>query len=346
MKKLLIYLALCLFTGCSAGIGGLVVTKKAKEAELAALQAKHQTELVVQVKATEKAKDAVIEGKDKQITAGSNAFYAADLTFDKILTPTRTDYIINNYVNEGWTALGKKNPDAETIMRINERLKKDLDEKATSMAQLKADHDAKVIEAQKIADESKARKDALDKMQKELATAKEEKTNLEIQKRDELNAVNNQLIALQKEKLDNKAEIAATKAKFIAVIGSIALLCVAGAIWSPVFKKEFGIAAGVLGFICVGILYIQGWHLALVAGIAFVGVCGWAAFKYFIEHKAATNTYRGLQEIKTKNKEKFDEIIKPVLTEWNTVTDRYGKTLPDRQAENHIDNRLREAGDK
>ena len=344
-KPILLFL-LPLLAGCGTGLTNLVITKNQKEKEIAELRVKHEAELKAKVVETEQAKDKVIEVKDKQITAGANAFYAADLTFKTIISPTRTDLITNNYVNEGWTAMGKRNPDADTIAKINERLKNELDETKTSFAQLKVTHDAKVIENQKLVDESKLWQDKLTKLEKEKNETIASQAKIIDLKQTQIIDTSNKIIALEKERADRAADIAATKAKMAMIVGALALACVAGAIWSPVFKEKLGMGAAVLGIIAVGILYIQAWHVMLVGGVLGLGLIGWAAWDHFKEKEAATDVYRAIQSIKTKAKDKYDEFLKPELQQWVTKYDKQGRLKPNSRAENHIDKRLIEVGDK
>ncbi len=346
MKRLIIIFGLPILAGCSAGIGGLLLKKDTKAAELEALQAKHQVELQAKVKETEQAKDKLIESKEQIIVAASNAMYAADMTFKSILTPTRTDLMTNNYVVEGWTVLGRRNPDTETMTKINSRLKLELDEKVTSLAALKANHDAQVIVNQKLQDDSKLWQQKLNEAEKAKAEIIASHSTALSAKQTEIIKLSDQIIAIERERADSSVAIMATKSKMAMIVGGLALACLAGAIWSPVFKDKLGMGAAALGIVAVGILYIQAWHVALVGGVLLLGLIGWAAWDHFKEREAATDVYRAIQSIKTKSKEKYDEIIKPELTEWMTKYGKDGRPRANVRAENHIDKRLQEVGDK
>lgn len=141
--------------------------------------------------------------------------------------------------------------------------------------------------------------------------------------------------------------VQAIKLRMSSIVGGLALLCLAGAIWSPVFKDRFGIAAAVLGLGAVAIWYVQGWMVALAIGIVIAGLVAWAAKNHYIESKAATNVFRAVQAVKDEAKDDYDRILKPKLDAWMTIYDKKtGKTVPDQAAIAHVDGRLMETGDK
>lgn len=347
IRKLGLFLFVFTFlTGCGSKLTDLTVSKQEKEREIQTLITQHKDELEKKVKEVVEAKDKVIESKDKQITGGANAMYAADLAFTKVVTPTRTELIINNYVKEGWQALGRRMPDAETMMQIAERLKRELDEKQTSFARLEEQHVAEMVKNQKISDEAKAMEYKADRLEKELATLKQTHAKVEEKKREEVSKLQDEIISLQKKDLDNKKELNETKTKISAVAGGLALLCLAGAIWSPVFKDKLGLCAGIFGLICIGIWYIQPWHVALAAGLGLIAVGFFVIRNHAIEKTTATDVYRAIESFKNKSKEKYEQYLKPELTEWITKYDKSGKKKENTAAIDHIDNRLREMGDK
>ncbi len=83
--------------------------------------------------------------------------------------------------------------------------------------------------------------------------------------------------------------------------------------------------------------WIQWWHVVIaLAGVGAV-VSFFVIRAYQTEHKDATNTYRGLEEIKSKATTEFQTLVAPVLKEWQG---------DDPKAALRIDARLKQVGDK
>lgn len=347
MKFILLSIYLCLFlTGCGTRIGELVTGKNAKLAEIEQLKAEYSADTAKRVKEVAEAKDLVIQGKDKQIERGAQAMYAADLTFHTIPKPIRTDILVNQYVNEGWTALGKAMPDAATMVQINERLQRELDEKQTSLEQLQKNHQIAVTENQKLVDATKAWEEKLKAAEKQQEVAAKKYQDQIGVKQAEVIGLQEKIIALEKERADTQASIQAIKMKLCMITGALALACLAGSIWSPVFKEKFAVGAAAFGLLSLGILYIQPWHIGVAAGVALLGFAVWMTRDHFKEKEAATDVYRAIESIKNKSKETYNTLIKPELKQWIVKYDTKGKPVPNTRAEEHIDARLREVGDK
>lgn len=354
-KKSLILIFLIfplLFSGCildntldKAGYAN----KQKIEKEFNQLKKEYDQKLDEQTNRISSTKDSVIQGKDKQIGEAANSFYAADLVFDTIKDPDRKDIITNNYVNEGWTALGNRMPSYEKMQEINQRLKDELDETKTTLEDLRKNHNKALEENKTLADNTvKLEKDLQDEIRKKAELEREYQNQL-LAKQTELNEANNRIIAYEKAKADDREAIKEAKTKGSTVLGLLAIACLAGAIFSPVFKEKLGILSGIFGFAAIAIWFIQPWHVAAVAGVLFLGVIGWALVNYNKERKAATSTYRALEEIKTKSKDTWEKDVKPHLDEWSTkYVKKDGKIekVPDVSITNHIDKRLMEVEDK
>lgn len=332
-----------LLAGCVNPLTNLFVSKKAKEQEIADLKKSYEKQIETKVAEVNAAKDGVIASKDKQITAGSNAFYAADLTFKTIKSPVRTDIVTNNYVNEGWTALGKKNPDAETMVKINERLKNELDETKTSLNDLQNAHVAMITESQRLADTAIKYENQLKVLEEEAKKIKENYSKALELKQTELISLQDKIISLEKERADNRAAIQATKEKLSMIAGAIALACLAGAIWSPVFKTQFATFGGVAAIAAVGILYIEGWMILTAVGIIGVGTVLYAAYKHRSEEKLSDALVLGLQDIKSTSKDTWESTVRPFIEERlkkYIKTNKGVETIPDKSLEAQIDKKL------
>lgn len=347
LVTLVLIVALLLASGCAFNpIGGLVVTRGQKERELAALATQYEGKIAAARAEAAVATKQVLADKDAQMTGAANSFYGSGVVFGSILTPTRTDLLFNNLAKEGWAAIGNRQPTVEGMQAMNVRLKAELDETKTSLSQLQSSHQAALAQNTALAEATRKHEVALAAAEAHVAAVEAEKGRAISAKQSELIAVQGKLIATEKGRADERAAQQAQLAKLSWGAGILAALCLAGAIWSPVFKRELGIGAIVLGLAAVSIPFVEGWMVIAGVGLALAAVVVWAARKHHIEGRAATGVYRAVQAIKDSSKDQYDAILKPKLDQWLTVYDRNGKPVPDATAQRHIDQRLMEVGDR
>lgn len=352
MRRLLrsIALAACLlFTvaGCQHNpTAGLLVTRGAVQKQLDAIQADHVAAMGKLRAEQEAVTQRLIAAKDAQLLGAANAFFGQDYVYSTLPSPARSDLVWHALTMEGWTATGKLMPSYETMRHIQERLQKLLDETRTSLADLQSDHAAALAQNQALADATR-------QFQEQLAAlaAKQRETEAAHQaalgaKQAELNEVNSRLIAAEKARSDDAAARQAQLAKLSWGAGILAALCLAGAIWSPVFKQQLGLAAIVLGGAAVAIPFVTGMWLLIAIGAAGLGLIAWAVRKHHKEVTAATGVYRAVQSIKDSASDEYERVVKPKLNEWLTRYDTAGRAVPDQAVQRHIDQRLMEVGDK
>jgi hypothetical protein len=82
-----------------------------------------------------------------------------------------------------------------------------------------------------------------------------------------------------------------------------------------------------------------------IGALALLAIVFFAVKNHWIETKAATNTYRAIEDIKNTAKDEYNKIIAPKLAEWQTKY-KNGKVVPDQTLIDHIDNTLIKVGDK
>jgi hypothetical protein len=334
-------------TGCQTikrQIAGLVVDKGEREKEIAALKSEYEGKIEKKAVEVSSAKDKVIAGKDTQIAAASSGLFGADQTFKTITSPVRTDLIINNFVNESWVALGRQAPDYQTLTKINERVKLELDESRTSLSQLQINHQKVVSENQKLADQTRAFETALKRAEAEKSELAAKFSKDLVTKQGELLGVQNKLIALEAERANDRAAIQAIKTKFSMILGGLALLSLAGAVYSPLGKMELAVFAGLTGLAAVGIWWIQPFHVAIAAGVIVVGLVTWALIKYRKEEKIADAMVLTLQDLKTGSADVWENTVKPVVQErlkkYKTGANGKITTVVDPALEKEIDKKL------
>lgn len=262
--------------------------KSSKEKEIAALKVDFNKKIEAKGAEITAIKDAIILAKNAQIQGGADAFYGQDFVFKTIITPTRTDLVTHNLGDEGWAALGRVMPTYEKMMEMNERLSKELDETKTSLADLQKSHDKAMNESQKLVDTTKHEVEKLTQALQEKDTLEKQYKDKLSLLQDQLNEANNKIIAIEKEKADNKAARQAQIAKLSWGAGVLAALCLAGAIWSPVFKRQLGIMAASFGAAAVALPFIEPWMVLAGFGVVILGVVVWIISEHNKADKATT----------------------------------------------------------
>jgi hypothetical protein len=348
MYKFILFALFSLFllSGCNL-IDKYALSKGYRKAddiskEITSIKEQHAKDVTSQQAALMSKYDSLLASLNQADQSAANALYGADFTYRTISKPSRTDVITNNFVTEGWAALGNKMPDYETMKVVNERVKRELDETQTSMAQLMAAH-SQVIEQNKVLASN------VDKKSEELTTLKNAIKESELKynqalavKQGDLNVALGKINELERQRADDKEQVAATKWKMISVVGVLSLICAAGAIWSPVWKSKFIIASVVLGIVALGINFIQPWMLGAAAGAAILLVAIYVVYEHHKADKALTGVVGAVQSVKDGSKEVYDTYIRTALDEWLTKYDKTGNKVPDKAAQSVIETKLME----
>jgi len=350
MKYLFVLLVLISVSGCStisswrdsAALKAGYVQKSKLDIELTNLRAKMNKKIDDEKAEISKTKDDIIVGERAKEKKAANGFYGANLTFLTIPKPNRTDLITNNFVTEGWAALDNLMPDYQTMLDINTRLKKELDETQTSLEQLKQTHDKVLVENKQLVDKVKLEQDKLDQLSVDIQNIKTEYNNKISVKQEQITSNDQKIISLEHERADDAKATHAMKEKITMILGGFALAALAGAIWSPVLKTKFGILSAILGFASVAVWYITALMIWIVFGVALCILIGWVVYEHSLEVKSASATYAGLEDIKKSNPDLWDKIA-PVMADWQSkyvVKDGAITTVPDSSISKHIDNTL------
>jgi hypothetical protein len=233
--------------------------------------------------------------------------------------------------------------------RENERLKKELDEKITSLEDLRKKHEEVVKTNTDLATQTEIYKTELARLQKELADTNLRHATELSEKQKEMIARQETINKMEKERADDREarqklerEI---KIKAIAVCGILALLCVVGAIWMPAFKSKFATGAATFGGCAAAILYVQPWMVAAGVGVVVIGMIVKMSMEHHAVDKTATNLVAFVEDQKKSNPTAFDkETLKNYNGKYETdsVT---GKTtvVADPDVENVIEQKLRES---
>ena len=238
------------------------IKKSEAQQQIEALKKKHAEELEKITSDISKSKDVIILGQDAQLQTIADSLYGANLafTFYTPPEPSRVDLIVNNRVNEAAAATGKK-ATAEAMEKENARLKKELDEKITSLEDLRKKHAEVMKTNTELANQTESDKKELARLQKELSDMAIRHSTELSNKQNEVIVLQDKINAMEKSRSDDrearqKMERDA-KMKAMAVCGILSLLCVAGAIWMPAFKSKFVAGAATFGG-CAAVLIVTG----------------------------------------------------------------------------------------
>ena len=323
---------------------GYIEEEKAKR-EIDSLNSKHIEELKIAVDKVSAEKDKLIIGQDNQLQTISNSLYGANLAFSFYSPPepSRIDLIINNRVTEASAATGKK-ASAAAMESENIRLKKELDAKITTLEDLKRTHEIEISKNFELSHESELHRKEISRLNTSILDINSKYLTELSKKQQELIEKQDKINSLEKERSDNVEWVRLIKLKAMAACGLLALACVAGSIWSPVFKSKFILGATVFGGCAALIMYIQPWQIGIVFGVALLALIVKMAYEHNAMEKTATNAIHFIEDTKEANPTAIDA---QKLTEYmgKYVTGPDGKTtvIPDPSVEKIITTKLKES---
>lgn len=316
------------------------------DAQIKELEAKYKAETDAKVKEVQGKLETTIDKQDKQLQIGANKLYGANEAFKYYQTPQRLDLIINNRVTEAQAAIGKV-PTYEAIQEENKRLKDELDEKKTSLEQLRDANVKAKAEAAKAADETAAAKKELDKAKAEWLAMEQRYIGDSKGLQEKYREVNDKLQAALKKQADNQEAIERMKTKMMIWCGIGAVVALAGAIYSPVGKRGLAIIAGILGGAAAAIPFIEPWMIAAAIFVVLAGVMVVFLRRYNVAEKTTDNLVNHIEDTKQKIKAVNPELLedmKKSLKEWNADYTKDGNVVEDKSVEKFIQERLKEYG--
>lgn len=337
-----------ILTGCNT-VQGLLYkeyTKKSDaEKQISDLKERHRAEVDLKVREVQVGLEKTIQAQDNQLQAGANKLYGANEAFKFYANPTRLDLIINNRVTEAQAALGKQ-PTYQAIKEENQRLKEELDEKKTSLEDLKAKHNQALAENTVLSEKT-------NQIKKEVEIAKAEWLKTEQKYISEssvlqstLNAANDKIINLEKQRADNQAAIERMKTKLMIGCGIAAALCVLATIYSPVGKRSLAIASVVFGGASAAIPFIEGWMI-LIGAIAIISIITVIfLYNHYVADKTTDNLINHIQDLKEDPTipENLKSHIKNSLAKWNSKYVDGKTTAEDVSVEKYIKSKLKDYG--
>ena len=314
--------------------------------ELAALKVTQAEEMKTKVAEISVAKDVVIQSQAKALQFVADKLFIVDVAFnyyDPALLKG-LDIFINTKVKEASSVL-PTGPTTSAIIEENAKLRKALVDTKESIAQLKEENRVATEVGKKYKDDLVIATNDLAKKGDELKDLEVKQKTVIGEKLEKINELTSKVAIGERE----RANTAQSKEKrdrwMMSVTGIAFLICLGLAIYSPVYKGKFGLAAGVLGLVTLAIPFIEWWMI--LGAFVIIGVAVYFAMR---EHHIATRTNESLvnavQDKKDDDPEKYKAEIKPLLEEWKTIYTKTGEKVQDKAVTDYIEKILQKYGRK
>jgi len=335
LSKIILFSFFVLLSGCnsiSSKLGYVEKSKAAQELSLVIEKKQHDIELANQKILA--AKDSEMEQLEGNFQQNADELYGAQIALEVETIKSRPVEIASTHVIAA-AAFGPK-PSVDGVLKQQELLKKELDIAKVTNEDLQKRLNATLDEAgaaHKLLDEKTKKVTQVIKDKQDIEKINDEKISAAQSK---LNDANGKIISQQNEDLKSKEARNKERMWLIGIFTFVGIALGIAAIFAPVLKKQFGIGAAVSLGIAIGIVLIPQWVITTVACVLFTILIIWVAYDIVVANRAASNTYRAIQDIKVNKPEVFKEVA-PVLSEWQTKYTKDGSTVPDVKAMDHID---------
>ncbi len=339
---------LCLFAGC-ATLGDYTLAKRsAIDAQIATARAETETKLkglTDQQVTLLRDKVGALESREQ---ASADYLFKGLATSNTLKTPTRPELVMGQSIQQTATQLPPATPAAQA--KAFQDLKTELDETRISTDALRAQYETELGKARaEGAVKDGAVKDLTAKLvqvDQERVTVLTKARDTEVALGDKRKALDDAALAAKTKEADDAKSVQAIKLKMSSITGILTLLCIAGAIWSPVFKQQLGLGAVVFGIVSAAIWYVTGPMVVIAVAIAVLGLVLWAVKNHYIASKTLSNVVHAVQEVKTTARADYDRVLAPALASWQTSYDKAGNPVPDQAAIAHVDSVLMRTGTK
>jgi hypothetical protein len=341
-KLVIIFLAL-LFSGCKTTESPFIKrsTLETKITELGVEKEKAIKDAVQNVIQT---KNAEIQSVRINFQNSADWIYGTRIALDLFEPKARLWDVTSNRLDTA--ASYAPPPSREALIEQMKTLKEELDETRVSNDELNNRY-------------NKAREDAAiavqiqEKKTVEAQNAVQKLTETELEWEKRVNAVQSELIDVQKLIQANSDEKKAQdewrrkQIRWImGVTGVLSLVALAGTIFIPVMKKELGTLAGILGATTILLPFVTPLYAAIALGTVFAGVLGIVSYKFLLSDKANKAVIRAVQEHKEEDPEGFKTTLAPKLENWTGKYDKDGNVVEDKTLKNYIDKVLIETESK
>lgn len=349
MLKRLLFAFTLMLAGCNTLPQQLgYVPKTQMEQQIATLKQQQSEEMLKAETNLKAANTAYLDKILGNFQNTSDWLYGSRLGVDMVSDKSRLWVVISDRLHTA--ASYAPPPSKDAIEGMYKTLQEELDTQRVSNADLAKRYDLKEQEAKAaVADQAskaleiKREQDVIDALRVSQAAAL---VKLQDDAIRQANAQTAAAIAAN----DAKHEAAIEKNKHIIMIacGSISLLALLAACFSPVFKKEAGIFAAITGGVALLVPFLEPVHLNIVFGLGLAYVAFLVISKHYQAQKQlklATSTTQNLvnsvQDLKEQQPEAY-KALSPILADRNTIYTADNKTVPDTAVITHIDSVLKD----
>lgn len=317
MKFISLLLLTLLLTGCETfNVGKGYIRKDIVTSQLEQIKNEKEKELNVAVQRVIKAKDAQREQIEFNFQQAANYVFGASYGLE--LMPNR-DRLWNITYNRVQVAASyAPAPTKEALIEQVKTLKEELDTTKVSNEELAAKYNQKIEEANEATKLQEELKLKVQEKENELIQKEREFNDLILSKQNELNELNDKLLAAEQENSENKEYIEANKRWLMAGAAIIGTICLLGAIFSPIFKKECGIGAAAFGAIAISIPFVQPIHILIAFIVLFLTGIIWFLRKSGTIDRTNSNLINAIHEVRENEPEVYKVSIKERLRDWNS----------------------------
>jgi hypothetical protein len=287
--------------------------KKIKE-----IENKQKIELKAATETVLTSKNNQIKQIEKNFELAMTALYGGRLAFSLLEKDSRAWKIANNRFGEA-AAYGPA-PSREGLIEQAKLLQEELDETKISNEELAKRYNESIARADEAVAAQKQKELEAVQKQKELENLKESHSSeiINLQKK----AIDDQNLAMSEleNKLKNEHNQAIERSKRWAagIVGGISLACLAGAIFSPLFKDKLGLLAGILGGVAIGILFLTPLMVGMALAFIMLVVGIIVVIKFGKAEKVNNNLINAMQEIKEVEPDVYEKSVKNRLIDWNS----------------------------
>lgn len=329
----LLLLSILLITGCTTlntgfnKLGYQKINEANKKISLVQDEASNKILAIQQQHDIETKK--FIDALNKQMQGAADELFAANYAFSLNLNPDRNSIVVNYHVR-GATEYLKVPPSVEAVNKHLSEVSKELDETRTNLNELNSKYLEQVAKAEQII---KSKNEIADKK----LELEKDKIAIEKDRDDKIRIIQAQkdadaqkILDDQQHALDKSKDREKLIRKLTIGAGIISVIFLIIAVYLPAFRKESAIVSGIMGGVAISLPFIEPWMVLTAISIIFFGLLIWVGIKHIltsknaqkiveVESRVSKNLVNVIQDIKDKNRDIFDNHIKPVLEDWNTV---------------------------
>ena len=321
--KFLFFLPILLFSGCNLIPDNFsFISKRQWESEKASLIKQHDE------KAAKAVADIEAKIKEKESAQTANLQKASGLAYGiyqiSELKPQEQRSRPETLVNLKSKELVSRLPvlTTEDLLKVNEELKKELDDKNTTLNELQKKYDAALAQA-------KADKEAIEKIQKEITDKKAELDNINKQKAAALVALADaraEKDSIEKAKLEERIKHEQERAELIKYLIKIFVGIGVGAAIGAYATRSLILAAASAGAFAMSVFVATLPMWAIITAAVVLGLCILAGvlYKLYLTHKnelvereLSDRLVGSIEETKTKlGSDRFKAELAPVIDDW------------------------------